>query len=253
MKNNQTQILEGGDIYFFYRPRVEEKKVSSFADIERFYMILHPQNKKKYRLIVLGEKKLPQISDGDRVNWGFIENVSDVPQGVEDELDKKEYGTKTRGERYREAARPAGEGKYAIADHKNHTHLVYDLELPETPKEVQNALNIEKEASYVISIKNPTKPTPTRVGLRPSEKAHYPSQLQNLFHERRFISTDVPDFLNYKDTEILLIGASENIAKELGIELHPEKEKEDTAEIFNDLKLEKNQHIIEPLFRGGWR
>jgi len=49
-----------------------------------------------------------------------------------------------------DAARPAGEGKYA--------ELEYILEIPEQPGEAQKELGIQKEASYVISVINPKRP-----------------------------------------------------------------------------------------------
>ncbi len=46
--------------------------------------------------------------------WGFVEEVSGRPEDVEDELDPRRDFTKTHGERGQPAARPAGEGVYAI-------------------------------------------------------------------------------------------------------------------------------------------
>jgi hypothetical protein len=60
-----------------------------------------------------------------------------------------------------DAARPVGEGKYAIVRHQNHAELAYILEMPEQPGEAQKELGIEKEASYIISVINPKKPAPT--------------------------------------------------------------------------------------------
>ena len=39
--------------------------------------------------------------------------------------------------------------------HDNHTELAYILELPETPGPTQKEFEIKKEASYIISVKNP--------------------------------------------------------------------------------------------------
>lgn len=40
--------------------------------------------------------------------------------------------------------------------------------------------------------------------------------------------------------------------EDLGIGLETEDESESTAEIFNDLRLEKSQHPTEPLLKGKW-
>lgn len=42
--------------------------------------------------------------------------------------------------------------EYKSADH---THLAYVLELPEDPGALQNEFNIQKEASFIITAKNP--------------------------------------------------------------------------------------------------
>jgi hypothetical protein len=181
-----------------------------------------------------------------------VDKVGSKPQEVEDDLDRKEYQTKTRGERVQPEARPAGEGVYAIVQHGDHTHLAYVLELPDTPGEVQQSLNIAEEASYIISVKNPEQPSPQGVGLDESRQADFPKKLQARFRGRRFVEVDPPDFLNHEGAELLLIGASGDVYEDLGIELEDEDESESTAEIFNDLRLEKSQHPTEPLLKGKW-
>lgn len=260
-----ADVLERGNIYFFYRPRVEspeehdrhveagEPDAEGLEDIQRFYMVLSPHGKKRYRLFLIGQKKLPEVRNGGQKYWAFVDKVSKAATGVEDELDSFTYPTKTRGKRYLPAARPAGEGVYAIARHDDHTHLAYALELPEKPGAVQRELNIEDEASYVFSIKNPEKPSPPGAGLGKDRQAEYPKRLKERFRDRRFIEADPPDFLDYEGTTCLLIGADEDVSEELGIELEPQKETIERAEIFNDLRVEKSEHPLEPLFEGKWR
>lgn len=80
-------------------------------------------------------------------------------------LGEDHYDTKTRGERVRPAARPAGEGVYVLARTGSKMHLAYALELPDKPGPVQKQLNIEPEASFALSIKNPEKGSPRNTGL----------------------------------------------------------------------------------------
>jgi hypothetical protein len=49
-----------------------------------------------------------------------------------------------------------------------------------------------------------------------------------------------------------LIGVNRDVSEELGIHLDREHETEATAEIFNDLKIEKSLHPATPLFKGKW-
>ncbi len=76
-------------------------------------------------------------------------------EDIHKELLPAEYTTETRGKRRLAAAAPAGEGKYSIVKHDGHTELAYLLELPEVPGPTQKEFEIKKEASYIISVKNP--------------------------------------------------------------------------------------------------
>lgn len=248
-----ADILERGNIYFFYRPRVQARAAEGIEDIQRFYMVLSPQGERHHRLVIAGQKRLPEIRDGGQRQWAYVARVTGTPAELEDEVERQEYGTRTRGERERPAARPAGEGVYAIARHDDHTHLAYALELPEEPGEVQRELGIREEGSYILSVKNPDVPAPPGAGLRPRQKADFPRRLQERFGERRFIAADPPDLLNYEGAELLLIGAAEDVSEVLGIRLDPRRETEQSAEIFTQLKLERAQHPVEPLFTGEWR
>lgn len=252
--DGNIQTLERGQIYFFYRPRVEEHDPHSTRDIQQLYMVLSPDGQKRYRLVILGRKKLPDPSQSGRGRfWGFIETVTSSPQSIERELEEQKYATKTRGERTRPAARPAGEGVYRILRHDDHTHLVYALELPRQPDEVQRELRIEEEASYIISIKNPEQGSPRAAGLSEEKQAAYPKILQKAFRDRKFVEADPPRFLDYEGTEFLLISASDDVSDELGVQLHTDREQETTADIFQDLKLDKDKHPLEPLFQGKWK
>jgi hypothetical protein len=237
-------VLERGDIYFAYRPRVDAKTVASLDDVQRFYLILHSRGKGSYRLLVVGQKRLPVlVGNGDRKAWTFVDKVSTHPEDVEDELDPK---------RERSAARPCGEGVYAIVRHRNHTHLAYVLELPQEPGEVQRALNIAKEASYVATVRNPKAPAAPGTGLDETRRARFPRPLQMRFRGRRFVNLDPPDYLDHEGAELLLVGARPTVFDELGHVVDPEQETEATAEIFNDLLMEKSLHPVAPLLAGRW-
>jgi len=251
--SDDARVRERGDIYFAYRPRVERDVARSLDDVQRLYMILSPRGKASYRLIVIPSKRLPSTDrGGDRKAWGFVEKVSSRPDEVEDELDPKSYLTKSLGERRRPPARPAGEGVYSIVRHREHAHLAYVLELPREPGEVQQALSIAEEASYIVAVKNPKAPSAPDTRLDETRRARLPDRLQRRFRGRRFIPLDPPDFLDHEGAEILLVGARRGVVEDLGLELIREEETEATAEIFNDLRMERSVHPIEPLLKGQW-
>ncbi|MFL6494074.1 MAG: hypothetical protein ACJ70N_04650 [Nitrososphaera sp.] len=64
-REDASRIVEQGDIFFFYRPKVGAEEVSSTEDVQRFYMVTALEEKdRKYRLFILGRKKLPEIVEG---------------------------------------------------------------------------------------------------------------------------------------------------------------------------------------------
>lgn len=248
-----VETLERGNLYFFYRPRVEQEDPGSVEEIQNLYMVLAPHGRDRFREAIVGRKVLPQPEEAGRQRfWGFVRMVRKDPKSIVEDLGAEEYRTRTRGARRRPAARPAGEGIYRILRHDDHTHLVYAMELPERPGEVQEELNLEEEASYVISVNNPEKPSPARAGLPKHADADYPQDLAERFRGRRFAEVDPPEFLDREGCEFVLVGAAGDVEGELGIELRPADEEEATAEIFRELRLEKSEHPVEPLVEGAW-
>src|SRR5205823_8637476 len=123
-----------------------------------------------------GRKRLPDSDRHERI-WGFIDRIAKRGGEIEADLKEQHYTTKTRGERTLPSVRPAGEGVYALIQRGRNLHLTYELELPQRPGDVQEALNIERQAEYVISIKNPQTESPPGAGLPEREEAHYPQSL----------------------------------------------------------------------------
>ena len=130
-----------------------------------------------------------------------------------EDLQRYEYRTKTRGLRVQPPARPAGEGVYAIARHGDHTHLAYRLELPEAPGEMQRALRILPEASYIVAAFNPE--APPKLGRRSPHQVVVPEWMREKFRGRKFSPLDT-DLFDVEGLELVLIGASDDIEAELG-------------------------------------
>jgi hypothetical protein len=251
-EQEKVTTLEQGNIYFFYRPRVQEEEPESLEDIQRLYMILSPENQERFRLAVIGRKKLPAAGATGERYWGFIDLVRKSPDSIRDRLSSDKYTARTRGERHVPAARPVGEGVYQLLSHEDHTHLVYILELPREPGEAQEDLQIQPEGSYIISIKNPEAPSPGGVGLQPSQKADFPKYLQDRFKGRRFSEVNPPELLDREGAEFVMIAAAADFRDELGIALHGEDESASSADLFRELKLDRKKHPTGPLFQGKW-
>jgi hypothetical protein len=254
-REDKSQIVEQGDIFFFYRPKVGTEEVTSTEDVQRFYMVTSPEERdSKYRLFVLGRKQLPEIvedkSTSEERNWALNTLTTNNAEDIRRELLAAEYETETKGKRRMAAAAPAGEGKYSIVKHDNHTELAYVLELPEMPGPTQKEFEIKKEASYIVSVKNPDIQTP---GFKAFEKRKpdYPANIKQKFGDKRWINVEDPELLNYENTQLLMIGARrKDIEEELGIDLNEEKETENTADLFKGLKVKIEQVPLRPLLKG---
>jgi len=279
--NNQetTAILEKGDIFFFYRPKTKAVDssggdVKSIQDIRRFFMVTattaaaNAENGQqqsdetnqniskeselpKYRLFVIGKKSLPEIRTTEARRseryWAKIGGIFENPQKLTSELLSDEF-------RKGDAARPVGEGKYAIIRHQDHAELAYVLEMPEEPGEAQRELGIEKEASYIVSIINPKVPVPS--GYPSSEEPpNYPESILKEFRDNENFVSLARDlrFINFQNAQMILVGAKEGrdvIQKEFGIDIMEEKETVHSADIFSKLKIEKDRVPIKPLIEG---
>ena len=258
---SRTEILEQGDIYFFYRPKKGAEEVRGIEDVRRFFMVTAPEeqenNSKKnrlYRLFIIGKKSLPEIRETEarasEKYWARVAGIFKDPNEPTKELLSDEF-------RKGDAARPVGEGKYAIVKHQNHAELAYILEMPNEPGEAQNELGIEKEASYVILVINPKVPR-SSVGSLPSteEPVKYPEEVLKEFDENENFVSLAKDtkFIDYQNAQIILIGSREGkdvIKSEIGIKIAQESpQQQQSADIFNKLKVRKDQVPIRPLTEG---
>jgi hypothetical protein len=262
---DSKRVLESGDIFFFYRPKIDTEEVHDIDDVQRFYMITckdinNDENKNRnnnYRLFLLGAKKMPEIverkSGSEERNWALNILTTSNPDKIHNELlIPAEYTTKTRGKRRISPAQPAGEGKYLIIRHDGHTELAYILEIPEIPGKTQIEFEIKKEASYIVSVKNPEIFIPGYVAFsKKDKKPDYPKYIKEKFGEKRWINVDDPEILDYENTQLLLIGARKrNVEEELGIEIDEEREDKISTEMFKDLKIKKEEIPLQSFLKG---
>ncbi|HEV7884247.1 MAG TPA: hypothetical protein VGO81_11810 [Solirubrobacteraceae bacterium] len=247
-----TEVLERGDIFWFYRPRVGVDDVHDLADVQRFFFILGPDGASRYRRLVVGRKRMPDPASHER-EWAFVAEVTEDPEELRDDIEPVRYETKTRGERVVGPARPAGEGRYVIAAHDDHTHFATALELPPAPGPVQRRFGIAEQASYIVAVRNPDVDVPRGQGLPPERRADFPAELCERFRGRRFAALTPPSFLDYPGAEIVLIGTSTEAERELGVELDAEQERLEEADVFAKLGLRPDDVPVEPLARGEWR
>ena len=203
-----TEILEKGDVHFAFWPARGADEPDGLQDVQRFFLVLKPEGQDAYRRLVVGQKKLPEPDGGERRYWGFVDRVAEGSLDAafergEDNLDGPD-------------ARRAGEGRYAIARHDGHTDLVYALERAD---EAIEGFNLEKQASYLLTIKNPDVADPPGTGLERDEKARFPRALRDRFGDRRWTSADPPAFLDHEGAEFLLVGGRDERPSDLDLRL----------------------------------
>jgi DNA-binding PadR family transcriptional regulator len=270
-----VKILEQGDIFFFFRPKVSAKDIKSIEDVRRFYMVLSPEEEQKiiddtnnndtnskekkiYRLFIIGKKSLPEIRKTEARSserfWAQVGGIFYDSKNLVEDLTADEY-------RKGDTARPVGEGKYAIIEHQNHAELAFILEMPQEIGEAQKELGIQKEASYIITVINPYKPVSEGYTTAEAERPKYPKDVQNYLTktEGKFIPLSQNlALINYQNAQIILIGAREGkdvIKQEIGLDIETEEGKENlfSSDIFTKLKIRKEQVPIKPIIEGKFQ
>jgi hypothetical protein len=135
-----VEVLERGDISFFFRPRVQPADApagpATAPGVQSFFFVLSMAGD-RHRRVRVGRKRMPAVA-GERL-WARVERTGSLQRVLADQLEAEEYRTKTRGDRYQPGARPIGQGCYAFVRHGDHLHLVYRLTLlePDVPDDVQ--------------------------------------------------------------------------------------------------------------------
>ena len=204
-------VLEQGDIYFFYRPRVQTEEVHHLDDIQRINIVIKGNQKPHYRLIIVGKKHLPSY-DESPIEFAFVDAVYKRVKELVFDLDSQHYETKTRGERTLPAVRLFAEGKYILLKDNSTVHLVYLLDQHQKLGSPQIQFNIEYTGNWIVSVKNPL--ILSQRGLTDKQKAQFPlklpKKLVDRFKDRKFIPLNPPEYLNYPGTELLLIAEKSN-------------------------------------------
>jgi hypothetical protein len=144
-----ADILERGDIVFFFRPRVRDadRGRPPPPGVQSFFAVLIPGRGPARRLRI-GRNRLPVA--GQR-HWAQVERTGSLDEVLAGQLDDEEYVTRTRGVRFQPAARAIAEGSYALVGHGDHSHLAFRVERREGG--VPGELRVPETASYVLLFK----------------------------------------------------------------------------------------------------
>jgi hypothetical protein len=251
-----ADVLETGDIHFLVRPRVDRERPRTLDDVQRLLVVLRPWPDGLLRLLVVGRKRLPEITGHERF-WSFVDTVGRRPEDLREAVGSRTYWTRTRGVRTQPAARAAGDGAYVVARHDTHTHLAYALHEPEPEPEpeperenqLRRDLNIEPVASFIATVLNPAARVPARLARVATREPDLPPEVMERFGDRRFVPLEPPELLDHAGIHLVLIGAARDVATELDLDLNAALERDTRALVFDDVtSLDASP---EPLFAPG--
>jgi len=191
-----VEVLERGDINFFYRPTVQaadsDKPAGSPTGVQSFFLVLSAASG-RHRRVRIGRKRMPAPT-GERF-WARVERVGSMQRVLADQLEPEQYSTKTRGDRYQPGARAIAQGCYAFVRHDDHIHLVYRIDSVEhdAPDEVR----VAEAASNIVLFERVPRGRAT------------------------WTTTGQPSLLDDEGTEIVLVGVDDEPERELGIDVLP--------------------------------
>jgi len=273
-----SNILEKGLIYFFFRGRVGIETPHTVTDIARSYIVMRPLPNNtslsagpipaagNARLLVLPKKVLPK-SRKDRFTV-FVEKGNTSHDELKTFMDSNDYETKTVGTRHTPAATPVAEGVYAVTETGERSgrtsHLAYMITIPRKLGKVQKDLGLSERGSFIASVKNPKYEGPANANLpegpdlpqRLVSIASFPYLIMKaLLLYLIIIVTDVgrlldefrnlrwaplkPEFLDYKNTQMLLIGEGQGGLGKAGEQTEEDAEKGATEPVEEMERLEE--------------
>ncbi|CAO3563492.1 unnamed protein product [Mortierella alpina] len=274
---SEPRTLEKGNVFFFYRPKIDVHKPQGPNDVQKLYMLLCPDDaagrpaaedkvgkldssskpshsgKPQHRLLVVPRKLLPVPGNGVKSRvWAFVDKVSSDLDEVESRLERYTYSTKTRGERTQESARLIGEARYEFILENNHSHFVYALAVPQEPGEVQMSFHIAKEGQFLVQVKNPEIQTPAtergeaRYATLGQGAAKLPEHLQEKFRGIRkdwvrYAPLDTGEFLDISHVELGFFAVNKGAKEEFAeaVKLMEQEIDEELSDREGDVKSEE--------------
>ncbi|MCW5836287.1 MAG: hypothetical protein KIS78_28055 [Labilithrix sp.] len=209
-------VVESGRIRFFVHPRFAAAAPTSLGDVERVSFTLAPRNRSVARRVSLSERQMPDDRGGERVT-AHVDRV-----GAPEPDAGPRRSRRARGARERAGAIEVARGTYAITSHRDHAHLMYELdgESAVSYAALLHLLRVAPRASYVALVQNPE----SRWRVRDREQGPAPSsgarprggsagRMDDDLDKRRFMPLD-PVFLDHEGTELVLLGGRVVVGRE---------------------------------------
>lgn len=171
-------ILEKGNIYFFYRHRVSGVATHGIHDIARSFVVLRPASPETasdvknnslgfgatFRLLVFPKKVLPK--HGGVKEMGFVEKAQITLKELQEAfITGFDYKTHTHGARTVPDAKLYAKGVYTITSTQHGSYLAYIITEPKKLGTVQEEFGLHERGSWLVQSKNPKVSNPPSVSL----------------------------------------------------------------------------------------
>ena len=188
-----VEVLERGDISFFYRPTVQAADaLLPESGVQSFFCVLSAASG-QHRRVRVGRKRMPAPT-GERF-WARVERVGSLQRVLANQLEAEQYTTKTRGDRYQPGAVAIAQGCYAFVRHEDHVHLVYRIDQPEP--DVPDEVRVPEAASHIVLFERVPRSRAT------------------------WTTVGEPALLDEEGYELVLVGVDDEPERELGIDVLP--------------------------------
>ncbi|KAJ9476772.1 hypothetical protein PHBOTO_000442 [Pseudozyma hubeiensis] len=240
-KSSTESLDDVQNTFMLLVPRASESDTAPAADTstkQEHDDKRKPPNPTAYRLVSLGKKRMPSpeaaLKAGQEPGgiggrhseaiWATVAAIGADLKAAGEGMGEEHYSTKTRGERVKPAARPAGRGHYALSIKKTdppstrEVRLTYNLSHPSSDDfgQVQQELGLHPASSVLIQMRNPTLaptgPGAPAAGLPEDQRAILTKEeLQGNFggnvkdKGNRYARPEEPALLDRQGVELLLI------------------------------------------------
>lgn len=246
------RAIEQGDLYFFYRSSGHQRGVQTLTDVEDFYLILAPAGSPRLRLLVVREKVLPMIPEGEGTPGNGVWARVDFLTNIGDDLSTRRLAAMRMPDgRTLPLAYPVGVASYQIAQLADHTELAYLLEAPANPGAVQDFFHILPTASYDIRIRNPQGSAAGYPGE--DRQPDFSDDLEQRFDGVDWLDVQEGRLLDFEHAQMILTGARRsNLERDLGISFSRISADEAIDRLYTRLSLDASQFPRTALDSGQW-
>lgn len=220
----QTEVLEIGNVAFFYRPIRGVNQPQTSDDLEHAFLVLFPDDQQRHQNRILTflagyfPPIIPNLDLPEEREWAYVSTVTPDPRQVVKALEDGPSGTPP--------ARLAGDGRYLLVRRNGQSYFAYGLRRPKRLGHAQQTLMMELQASFRVVVQEPYVPTPLCLAEKPS----YPPELADRFDGHVAIPLDTSDYLDYQWTQLLFISDRTDPEAEFGIEIRREVVNQPEAE-----------------------